>query len=74
MSVYGGNVTAPPLLESAEATMVVIRSFEGAPVAILVRILSDDTWGLSTRGDADFDAVLTRYGITDTKEVPNAGN
>lgn len=65
VSVYGRNIIEGPMLESQNISMMVVRDIDGGPVAVLVRILSNDTWGLSTRGDEDFNAVLTRYGLTD---------
>ena len=62
VTVYGRDIRIPPLVESADAEMVLIRDAFGDPMMLLVR-MSDDVWGLSTRGDEDWNAMLVRYGF-----------
>jgi len=63
--VFGSDVASPKLLDSAAPNMVMIKDSFGDPMILLVRILSDDTWGLCTRGDSDWDAMLVKYGFRD---------
>ena len=61
--VYGCDVRRPPLLDSNEAQMIVIKDGFGDPMVVLVRILTDDTWGMVTKADPDWNNVLVRYGL-----------
>ena len=61
--VRGCNIMQPPLLDSAEAQIVEVYDGFGDPMALLVRILSDDTWGLVTKGDEDWEAMKVQYGL-----------
>ena len=61
--VRGCNIMQPPLLDSAEAQIVEVYDGFGDPMALLVRILSDDTWGLVTKGDDDWEAMKVQYGL-----------
>jgi len=61
--VRGCNILQPPLLDSAEAQVVEVYDGFGDPMALLVRILSDDTWGLVTKGDDDWEAMKVQYGL-----------
>ncbi len=66
--VYGRNITRPPLLDSDEPQFVLFKDAFGDPMALFVRILSEDTWGLVTRGDPDWNAMLVKYGFTKLPE------
>lgn len=61
--VYGTDIRKPPLLDSSEPQMILVKDGFGDPMALLVRILSDDTWGLCTKGDPDWEAMLIKYGF-----------
>lgn len=63
--VYGCNVTRPPLLDSDEPQFVLFKDAFGDPMALFVRILGDDTWGLVTKSDADWCDMLLKYGFAD---------
>jgi hypothetical protein len=65
--VYGPDIRRQPLLDSAEAQLVVIKDVFGDAMALFVRILSDDTWGLSTKGDPDWSDMLVKYGLAHVK-------
>jgi len=81
--VRGANILRPPLLDSTEPNVIEIYDGFGDPMALLIRILSDDTWGLCTKTDPDWDALRMRYGlarmspgvpasiITDASVAPN---
>ena len=69
--VYGPDVMKAPLLDSPEPNMVMLKDSLGDPKVLLVRILSDDTWGMCTKGDPDWTAMLVRYGFKDVD--PKAG-
>ncbi len=62
VAVYGTDVMRPPLCDSAEAQMVVVRNVAGSPIVLLVR-LNGDTWGLSTPDDADWPEMCLRFGL-----------
>lgn len=57
-----GGVLRPPLLETAEATVIEFYDRFGDMNALLYRALSDDMWALVTRKDEDWGATLTRLG------------
>ena len=65
--VRGRDIMKPPLLDSAEAQVVEVYDGFGDPMALLVRILSDDTWGLVTKGDPDWEALRVQYGLCNLK-------
>lgn len=67
VTVYGTDIRKPPLLDSSDAQMVIIRDAFGDPMIVMVRILSDDTWGLVTKNDPDWQGVLLRCGLADLK-------
>ena len=61
--VRGRDIMRAPLLDSADAQVVEVYDGFGDPMALLVRILSDDTWGLVTKGDEDWEAMKVQYGL-----------
>lgn len=63
VTVYGPDIRKPPLVDSSEPELLLIRDGFGDPMILLVRTMSDDTWGLSTRGDEDFMDQLVKYGF-----------
>ncbi len=63
--VFGQSVLSKKLLDSPEPNMIMIKDGFGDPMILLVRILSDDTWGLCTKGDADWNDMLVKYGFKD---------
>jgi len=48
------------LLDSPDASAVIVRGRDGEPSAILAR-LRKDIWGFSKRGDDDWDEVVSIY-------------
>ena len=62
VTVHGGNILEPPLLESNKVKTIVIRTSEGKPILLVVNI-HDDTWGVSSSMDSDWKTVLERFGI-----------
>lgn len=64
VTVYGRDIRKPLLLDnSSEAQMILIKDAFGDPMMLLIRILSEDTWGLSTKGDEDWEEQLLKYGF-----------
>ena len=61
--VRGPDIRKPPLLDSSEPAMIEVYDSFGDPMALLVRIMSDDTWGFCTKGDPDWEAMLLRFGL-----------
>lgn len=62
VTVYGSDVMRPPLCDSEDAKMVVVRNAMGSPVVLLVR-LNGDTWGLTTPDDKDWPELCVRFGL-----------
>lgn len=62
LQVFGKNILKGPLLDTDEATSVVIRGSDGTPMFIIAKI-ADQTWVVSKEDDEDFDEVLGRFGI-----------
>ena len=60
--VLGPDIMKPPLLETANAQMIEFRDGFGDLNALLVRVISDEMWGLVTKKDPDWFDVLIRYG------------
>jgi hypothetical protein len=60
--VLGHNIMQAPLLETQDANMIEFRDSFGDLNALLVRMLSDEMWGLVTKNDPDWYDVLIRYG------------
>lgn len=60
--VLGRNVLAAPLLDTTEAQVIEFRDSFGDLNALLVRVLSDELWGLVTKKDPDWYDALIRYG------------
>jgi hypothetical protein len=62
LTVRSKNLLQRPLLETDEAFIVEIRDAFGDLMALLVRIFAEDTWGLVTKGDPDWEITLIKYG------------
>lgn len=62
VTVYGKDILKPPLCDSADAQMIVVRDQAGTPAILLVR-LAGDSWGLSTPDDKDWPEMCVRFGL-----------
>lgn len=62
VTVYGRSILKPPLCDSDEAQMIVVRDGSGAPMTLMVRLAGDE-WGLTTPDDKDWPALCIRYGL-----------
>ena len=60
--VYGGNILAGPLFESADARTVVLCDGSGEPTVILAR-MDDNAWIMGTKSDKDWEEVKARFGV-----------
>ena len=60
--VRGSNIMQPPLLVSEDAAVIEFRDPFDDLVALMVKVLSDDMWGLVTKNDPDWQATLVRCG------------
>jgi len=56
------NVLKPPLLVTREAMAVEIYDETGELVAVLHKILNGKLWGLTTKGDEDWEQCLMQLG------------
>ena len=68
VTVYGGDIRRPPLCDSPDARLVVVRDSGGTPNILLVR-LAGDTWGLVTPDDKDWGAMCIRFGLMQPPSV-----
>ena len=68
--VRGANVMQPPLLETEDAHLVEFRDSFGELNALMVRIFSEDMWGLVTRNDPDWRSMLAKYGYLNDESKP----
>jgi hypothetical protein len=57
---------APPLLETEDAHIIEFRDGFNDLNALMIRVLSDEMWGLVTRNDPDWESTLVRFGYRDT--------
>ena len=68
-----GSVLKPPICETSEATVVEFYDGFGDLMAVVCRMFSDDTWGLVTKADPDWETTLIRLGYvqpsTTTREL-----
>lgn len=60
--VRGSDVMRPPLLDTTDAHMLEFHAPNGELMALIFKVLSDNTWGMVTRNDPDWQATLVRYG------------
>lgn len=68
--ILGLDIRRKPLYDSNEAQIILIKDSFGDPMVMLARTMSDDTWGLCSKGDADWDGMTIKYGLA--KLNPNA--
>ena len=70
--VRTNNVLQAPLLETDAAHIIEFRDDFGDLQALMIRVFTDDMWGLVTQNDEDWHATLVRYGYLDvSKPVQN---
>ncbi len=62
VQVFSGNILAGPLLESADADMIVVRDVSGKPQALLVR-QGDDRWAFGSPNEPDWAVCLAQFGV-----------
>lgn len=62
VTVYENDAFQPPLLDSNKVNRIVIRSSDGDPILFIV-MLADNTWGVVSRHDEDWNAFVKRYSI-----------
>ena len=61
--VRGRDIMQPPLLETDNAHIIEIRDEFGDLTSLMVYgIFGGDMWGLVTKDDDDWSAMLVRYG------------
>jgi len=66
--VRGASIVAAPLLVTDSAKGIEFYDQDGTLFALLVRgVMEADTWGMSMRGDVDWDETLIRYGYRQPK-------
>lgn len=62
IKVFGPSILQPPLLDTGDAHLIEFRDGFGDLNALLVRVYSDEMWGLVTKKDPDWIDTLIRYG------------
>ena len=60
--VRGCNILKPPLLETSDASIIEFYDSFGDMNALMVKMLSDECWGLVTRDNPAWLSMLMRYG------------
>ena len=65
--VRGSNILRPPLLDTRDATILEFYDGNNQLMALLVRVLSTNAWGLVTQNDPDWNEARIRYGYLDVK-------
>lgn len=60
--VFGKNIFAGPLLDTADAETIVMYDDDGVPCVILARQI-DNLWEMGTCQDSDWEAVKQRFGV-----------
>ncbi len=61
--VRGPDVMKPPICVSDDAHTIEFRDRFGDLMALMVRVLSEDGWGLITKDDPDWETALIHYGF-----------
>lgn len=61
--VRSSNIFDDVLLDTNEAEVVEFRDRFGDLIAVAIRIISDDVWGVVYRDDKDWDSVLAQYNL-----------
>jgi len=68
--VRTNNVLKPPMLETDQASIIEFRDNDNHLQALMVKVFTEDLWGLVTMNDPDWEATLVRYGYMNvTKSV-----
>ena len=60
--VFGKNMLAGPLLDTADAETIVMYDDDGRPCVLLARQI-DNLWCMGTCRDSDWEAVKQRFGV-----------
>lgn len=60
--VFGKNMLAGPLLDTADAETIVMYDDDGRPCVLLARQI-DNLWCMGTCRDPDWEAVKQRFGV-----------
>lgn len=60
--VRGSNILKAPLLDTKDASILEFYDGNNKLMALLVRVLSTNAWGLVTQNDPDWNEALVRYG------------
>lgn len=60
--IFGRNMLAGPIFDSADAQTLVMYDEGGIPCVILARQV-DNTWVMGTCADSDWEAVKYRFGV-----------
>lgn len=60
--VRGSNILKPPMLDTKEASILEFYDGNNQLMALLLRVLSTNAWGLVTKNDPDWVESLVRYG------------
>jgi len=60
--VRGSNILRAPLLDTKDASILEFYDGNNSLMALLVRVLSTNAWGLVTQNDPDWHETLVRYG------------
>ena len=63
VTVFGKNVFSAPLLDTSEASTIVIRRSTGEPMAFFTRLV-DDTWAFANESDSDWQDSKLRFGVS----------
>jgi len=66
--VRGPNIFKPPLLETTDAHIVEFYDGNNELMALLVRVLSTNAWGLVTKNDPDWNETKIRYGYVNVSK------
>ena len=68
--VRGADLRTAPLLDTADANSVEFYDRTGQLMCFFTKVFNDDTWGLCTRGDADWPEMCVRYGFAAVNAAP----
>ena len=60
--IFGRNMLAGPLFESADANTIVMYDDNGEPSVIVARMV-DNRWIMGARADDDWEAVKKQFGV-----------
>lgn len=62
VKVFGKNMLAGPLLDTADAETIVMYDDDGRPCVLLSRQI-DNIWNMGTCRDPDWEVVKQRFGV-----------